>query len=132
MEMAYDEFSNDFDKVVQNANSILRIAPAGSQSSTSKVSHSVPSTDDLYDSSLRLTLTRISPLFPLYVVGHRCREPRLQRQALSLLQRSRWIDGLWNSRLTAAVCTRIIDLEERHARVLCHPNALIKMPVAFR
>ena len=54
---------------------------------------------------------------PLYLVGHKCRHPRLRREAVSLLRRSAMHrEGMWDS-TAAAFVSRIIAIEEAEAGV---------------
>ncbi len=65
-------------------------------------------------------ITEIQPQFHLevgttailYDVVTQCRDPWIRRKALNLLCSTTLQEGIWNSRLTARVASRIVDLEE--------------------
>ncbi|RMZ88701.1 hypothetical protein DV736_g4056, partial [Chaetothyriales sp. CBS 134916] len=48
---------------------------------------------------------------PLFAVCVRCRNTRIRRQALYLLEMSNRIEGLWDSRVTARISRALIDFE---------------------
>lgn len=102
-EMGYDEFLDD-------AAAILGYAAVLIQHPENPPSMDGPGP--------KLSLMGLSPLFPLYLVAHRCRDPCLRRRAVDLLLTQKWRDGLWNSDLTGQVCKRIIELEEEKAKEL--------------
>lgn len=49
---------------------------------------------------------------PLHLVATRCRDPIVRRKAVSLLQKCKRREGLWDSDRSVAVARRIIALEE--------------------
>ena len=54
----------------------------------------------------------------LYVVGLKCRDSRIRRQAVELLRDSPVQEGLWSGKVFAAYVQRVIDVEEAQARQL--------------
>ena len=49
---------------------------------------------------------------PLGTVGYKCRHPILRREAIRLLAAVPRQEGMWNSILSAHICTRIMQIEE--------------------
>ena len=49
---------------------------------------------------------------PLYAIAHKCRDPIMRRQAVSLLYASPRQEGIWDSFLAAKVAERLISIEE--------------------
>ena len=54
---------------------------------------------------------RILPF--LFAVGTKCREPVLRREAIYLMLRTRWREGIWDSYIAGKIATWIMELEER-------------------
>ena len=52
---------------------------------------------------------------PLYVCVTRCRDPIIRRRALRLLHKCNRKEGVWDSRLSARVAQRIVEIEEAGA-----------------
>ena len=55
----------------------------------------------------------VSIVAPLHMVAYRCRDPTLRRRAIALLYSAPRQEGLWHSILTARVCEKIMQVEER-------------------
>lgn len=53
----------------------------------------------------------------LYGIIHKCRDPMIRRQAISLMARSPRIEGLWDSEAVLAVALRAMTVEERGVAV---------------
>ena len=53
---------------------------------------------------------------PLYVTISRCRDPSIRRRALTLMQRCKRREGLWDADLAARLGQRVIEIEERRAK----------------
>ena len=52
---------------------------------------------------------------PLYMMTTRCRDPSIRRRALHLLQTCNRKEGIWDSRLSARVAQRVVEIEEAGA-----------------
>ena len=52
---------------------------------------------------------------PLYMITTRCRDPSIRRRALHLLQTCNRKEGIWDSRLSARVAQRVVEIEEAGA-----------------
>ena len=57
-------------------------------------------------------------VLPLYFVAARCRHGPTRHRALHLLQICNRREGLWDSRLSAGIAEKLIDLEETKAKAL--------------
>ncbi|TQV92340.1 hypothetical protein V2A60_007029 [Cordyceps javanica] len=65
--------------------------------------------------------TRIGPQFHmhigvvpvLYGIIHKCRDPSIRRRAITLMSRSRRLEGVWDSEATLAVALRAMSVEEQ-------------------
>jgi Fungal Zn(2)-Cys(6) binuclear cluster domain/Fungal specific transcription factor domain len=53
---------------------------------------------------------------PLYMTGTRCRHPAVRRKAIRLLSLCNRREGIWDSRLSAKVANRVMEIEESGAR----------------
>ncbi|KAI0192838.1 hypothetical protein F4808DRAFT_363177 [Astrocystis sublimbata] len=70
----------------------------------------------------RMTAGSVAPLalepgliIPLFVVGSKCRHPRVRRRALGLLQQMNRQEGVWRSDAIATAVAQIIRIEEQLA-----------------
>jgi len=71
-------------------------------------------------SSLRFTLEPgISKV--IYLIASKCREPSIRRQAIALMYRSQWQEGMWDGKLIGRFMEKCVDLEEARA---CCPNGV--------
>jgi hypothetical protein len=96
----YDSLRKDFSYIVSSCRSVLGALTAPS------------------DNTLRLGPPRprfsfdVGILPPLYVVGSKCREPALRRQAIELLKRCPVQEGLWEPFGMSRMCEWMMGIEE--------------------
>ncbi|WPG99354.1 Hypothetical protein R9X50_00216800 [Acrodontium crateriforme] len=55
---------------------------------------------------------------PLYFVAMKCRQPQLRRRTIALLRNMARREGLWDSKMAAAVAERSMEIEEEHLTTL--------------
>ena len=55
------------------------------------------------------------PLMPLFLCASRCRDPVLRRRAIAMMRSTSRVEGCWESRGTAAVAERVMEVEERYS-----------------
>ena len=100
-ETDYDEHLSDFQRIVDLAPSYVDEEKSKSPKSSS--------------SSVPTFTIDMGIIGPLYLVGHKCRHPKIRRDAVSLLRRSTMHrEGMWDS-TAAELVTRIIAIEEAEA-----------------
>ncbi|KAJ5116933.1 hypothetical protein N7456_001281 [Penicillium angulare] len=93
-EMSYDNFMPQFKQCIAFATEVA-------------------AAHEKYSGSTRLTFTPEIGFIPvLYIIGAKCRDPNLRREALSLLRRQIIREASWDSISTAKVLERIIEIEE--------------------
>ena len=92
-QMAWDQFIPVFDRIVSLASLIV--------DSDSTFQGSIPSF--CLDSNI---------VAPLYAVAHRCRDPLIRREAVSMLRKFPVLEGMWDSVLTTKVAETVIAIEE--------------------
>lgn len=93
-EMEYDDFLPQFQQCVALA---TEVAAAHQR----------------YSESSRSTFTPEIGFIPiLYIIGAKCRHPRIRREVLSILRRQLTREATWDSNSTARVIERIIEIEE--------------------
>jgi hypothetical protein len=63
-------------------------------------------------------------VMPLHMIAARCRNPRIRRRALQLLQNSARREGLWDGVLTGKFVTTTVDREERLASMYAAQEAV--------
>ena len=63
----------------------------------------------------------------LYLVATRCRDPRIRRQAISMLTMGKIKDGVWEAHELAKVAEKIMILEEKGI-----PNVKTATDIPFR
>ena len=143
-ECEWDVFTEDFEKIVDWAEAYIRTTssitkPAtqiggssldsdvrehqaergGSLECSRKPSSStrgprriIPKPDGMIRPTFSMTTGIVASL---YTVGARCRDPRIRRKALHLLQTCNMREGLWDSYNSAMIIGRVIDMEESNA-----------------
>jgi hypothetical protein len=90
-EMVWDEYSQEFETIVAQAEIVLQLSPASKRPS--------------------FTLdTEI--IMPLSTVVLKCRDSQVRRKAIALLRSTHKQEGIWNSLLTARVIERVMEIEE--------------------
>ena len=117
MELLWDEFVNQFARIVQLAEDIVRgLQPEVKEFDVAdrpvhnKVGDGVDG-DEGRHKSMFFTLEP-GVIVPLFVVAHRCRHPKLRRRAIALLRETWRVEGVWDSIGAAAVAERIMQIEE--------------------
>lgn len=98
-ETAWDRFTPELESIVTYTEILTRTSPT------------------LFPSDKPLTrlptLTMgLGQICPLYIVGTRCRDPSVRRQAHNLLASHDRIEGAWDSQLVARIVHKIIEKEE--------------------
>ena len=116
-EMLTDRFNDDFVRVLDLADSYLNLSSRG---------HIVgPKTSDPTDWT-RPHLSLAPALIPsIYVVAVKCRDSRIRRRALRLLQSAHVTEGLWNCAVLWAFASRVVKLEEKRATQLAEAQAAV-------
>ena len=100
-EMDYDEHLSDFQKIVDLATDYMK-------EEKSKLPRPAISSVPTFTIDMGI-------IGPLYLIGHKCRDPRIRRDAVSLLRRSAMHrEGMWDS-TAADFVARIIAIEEAEA-----------------
>jgi hypothetical protein len=51
-------------------------------------------------------------IMPLYIVGRKCRDPVVRREAIALLLCQSWREGVWDSLLAGKISKWIMEIEE--------------------
>ena len=92
-QMAWDQFIPIFDRIISLASLI------------------VDSNSTCHGSTLRFCLDS-NIVAHLYAVAHRCRDPLIRREAVSLLRKFPVLEGMWDSVLTTKVAETVIAIEE--------------------
>lgn len=64
------------------------------------------------DSDVPTLTLEMEILYPLYFVASKCRDGRLRREAISLLDSRERQEGIWNSILTTFLAKRLVEIEE--------------------
>ena len=73
----------------------------------------VAAAHERYSDSKNMTYTPEIGIIPiLYVIGAKCRDPAVRREAVRILQRRPAREAIWDSLATARVLERIIEIEE--------------------
>ncbi len=100
-EALYDSLRKDFSYIVSSSRSVLAAFTPPSNNGALRLSPSRP----------RFSFEAgIIP--PLYVVGSKCREPKLRRQAIELLTRCPAQEGLWEPFGASRICEWMMEIEE--------------------
>lgn len=89
-EMIWDDFFDDFERMIAYAKEVTDVATRGQPSFT-------------LDTEI---------ILPIYIVAVKCRHGGLRRKAIALLQQEKRQEGVWNSLLTARVAERLVEIEE--------------------
>ena len=87
-EMSYDDFTEEFADIVARAKNIS------------------PERQDWFSFEDGIVST-------LYLVATRCRDPRIRRQAISMLAMGKIKDGVWEASELAKIAEKIVALEEK-------------------
>ncbi|PKY00316.1 hypothetical protein P168DRAFT_330530 [Aspergillus campestris IBT 28561] len=90
-EMVYDNFNDEFEKIVGWSEEIKQLSSAD---------HQRPF----------LLETDIAPA--LYLTARKCRHPLIRRRAIELLEQCPIQEGLWNTKENSAIATYTMELEE--------------------
>ena len=99
-ESHFDAHLEDFEEITSLCRELIELEDHASQHPTSMLSVAL---------SFSFDLGIISPLF---LVGSRCRNPELRREAIRLLYVSRRREGVWSAFISAMVVERIVMIEE--------------------
>lgn len=49
---------------------------------------------------------------PLYIIGRKCRDPTVRREAIALLLGWSWREGVWDSVLAGKIARWVMEIEE--------------------
>jgi hypothetical protein len=93
-DLEYDKYISDFERVITLAESLIK-------SQTTSIDKSTP----LYSFEMNI-------LPPLHYCSTRCRDPKLRRRALALLEDSPRREGMWDSAMLAAIARYVMEEEE--------------------
>jgi hypothetical protein len=93
-DLEYDKYIPEFERVITLAESLIT-------SQASAKDRNIP----LYSFEMNI-------LPPLHYCSTRCRDPKLRRRALALLEDSPRREGMWDSAMLAAIARYIIEQEE--------------------
>ncbi|KAL4871329.1 hypothetical protein BDV12DRAFT_206503 [Aspergillus spectabilis] len=99
-ETAYDAHILAFDSILMRYREVLSIQEAA--------------VDDEDSHSNPFFTIDIGFFPPLYCTILKCRDSRIRREALSLLRRSRHMEGPWTGAMLASVTGYVVNLEEEH------------------
>jgi hypothetical protein len=116
-ETAYDIFLPEFKIIVDYSRILLGLQQ--SQARLAKMKDGDPAADDFGRDSAGPTIHFAFDLGivpPLYMVMVKCRDPKLRREALRLLEENPRREGVWDSVATTALGRWVISLEEEGAR----------------
>ncbi|KAL4908724.1 hypothetical protein BDW74DRAFT_173956 [Aspergillus multicolor] len=58
------------------------------------------------------TIVDIGWMIPLFYTATKCRDRRIRRQALQLLESANHREGIWDAKITACVARRVVEIEE--------------------
>jgi hypothetical protein len=92
--MEYDKYIPDFEKVIKLAESLINFKKIATKNNTL-----------VYSFEMNI-------LPPLHYCSTRCRDPKLRRKALALLEDSPRREGMWDSAMLAAIARYVIQEEE--------------------
>jgi hypothetical protein len=51
-------------------------------------------------------------IMPLYIIGRKCRDPTVRRQAIGLLLQQNWREGVWDSTIAGKIAQWVMEIEE--------------------
>ncbi|KAE8451159.1 hypothetical protein EG329_004831 [Mollisiaceae sp. DMI_Dod_QoI] len=120
-ESAYDVFMPEFRKIVEYAAILLQIQSSRTRGSSPPSSSSSSSPDPQSANGIgkepiiHFTFD-IGVVPPLYLVVVKCRDRKLRRQALKLMEENPRREGVWDSVATVALGRWVIGLEEEGAK----------------
>ena len=95
-ETVFDLFTPDFQTIISLAASVIHLPPGA--------------TNARYRSKFTLDMGIIGPL---YYTAIKCREPKLRREATSLIASSPHREGVWDNVVVSKLAERAIAIEER-------------------
>lgn len=116
-ESAYDIFLPEFKIIVDYARILLGLQQ--SQAGLAKLKDGEPAGEDSSSSSTGPTIhfaLDLGVVPPLYLVMVKCRDPKLRREAMRLLEENPRREGVWDSVTTTALGRWVISLEEEGAK----------------
>lgn len=90
-EMVWDEYYEEFETIVAQAEIVLQLSPESKRPSF------------MLDTGI---------IMPLATVALKCRDNQVRRKAIALLKSAHRQEGIWNSLLTAKVAERVMEIEE--------------------
>lgn len=123
-EMAYDECIPQFKEIVDRLTALLNPLQ---EITTTCGAHIIAPIDSRYRSGHFGLRSEFN--IPLFLVAWKCREPRLRRRAIGLLQMRNAREGLWDSRVLARIAKDIVTLEEASTS---NARSCNDVPAAFR
>jgi hypothetical protein len=115
-ETMYDSLTREFSCIVSTIRMILEITSPSATALTNSFSLDNPPKPSEQNSENKYHSPRfafdVSVLPPLHIVGSKCRNPLLRREAISLLRQCRDQEGLWSPHGTAETCKWMMEVEE--------------------
>jgi hypothetical protein len=119
-ESAYDQFMPEFRAIVNKVTQLLNyesypLRASSSPSSSSSTTPDPPQPEEKKEPLIHFAFD-IGIVPPLYLVIIKCRDRKLRRQALKLMEENPRREGVWDSVATVALSRWVIQLEEDGAR----------------
>lgn len=123
-ESAYDQFMPEFRSIVDKVTQLLYLeshrhsssrSPSSSSSASSSSASPDPQPEEKKEPLIHFAFD-IGIVPPLYLVIVKCRDRKLRRQALKLMEDHPRREGVWDSVATVALSKWVIHLEEDGAR----------------
>lgn len=115
-ETMYDSLTREFSYIVSTVQTILEISNLSTTASSDPPSLDNPPKRSEKNSESKFHSSRftfdVSVLPPLHIVGSKCRDPLLRREAIRLLRQCRVQEGLWAPHGMAEMCNWMMEVEE--------------------
>ena len=114
-ELAYDGHLADFERSLDCVDTLHRYSRRNEDASSGSGGSGGSSSTRHVGSGFTLDLGICAPVF---AVAQKCRDPRVRRRAIALLDATRRKEGVWEGALVARVAERIVAWEEGRAVAL--------------
>jgi hypothetical protein len=108
-EIGFDAFTTEFGWIVDWSNMV--IAPP-LESTNHSLQAGLASLSISGASKFSLDMGFIPPL---YLTAIKCRDPRIRREAITILNKTKGREGIWDAHLHAGVSQRLVEVEEATA-----------------